>query len=233
MMFKRDLQYYTEHDLPVTAYQKAAQVWDNRLGSARVQAKNWRLIAFGLLLLCLINMVLIGWLMSAAQVTPYIVEIDTQGRIHTIAAATQLYQPSEAQITYHLEDFIKNLRSVSMDPVVVRKNWLAVYDYLEGDAVQRVSSYAQNNDPFKRIGQQTVAIDVTSIVKASDKSYQIRWIEHTYEHGVRKSKDYYTSLVTLKRSKPKTEDMLRKNPLGLYITSLNWSKDIPPQGRTQ
>ncbi|MEM7621412.1 MAG: conjugal transfer protein TrbF [Pseudomonadota bacterium] len=191
MMFKRDLQYYTEHDVPITAYQKAAQVM------------------------------------------PYIVEIDTKGRIHTITAATQFYQPSEAQITYHLEAFIKNLRSVSIDPIVVRQNWLAVYDYLEGDAVQRVSSYAQQNDPFKRIGQQTVAIDVTSIVKASDKSYQIRWIEHIYEHGVRKSKDYYTSLVTLKRSKPKTKDMLRKNPLGLYITSLNWSKDIPPQGRTQ
>ena len=36
---------------PVTAYQKAAQVWDERIGSARVQAKNWRLMAFGSLIL--------------------------------------------------------------------------------------------------------------------------------------------------------------------------------------
>jgi type IV secretory pathway TrbF-like protein len=35
----------------VTPYQKAAQVWDERIGSARVQAKNWRLIAFGSLIL--------------------------------------------------------------------------------------------------------------------------------------------------------------------------------------
>ena len=32
-------------------YQSAAQVWDDRIGSARVQAKNWRLMAFGCLTL--------------------------------------------------------------------------------------------------------------------------------------------------------------------------------------
>jgi type IV secretory pathway TrbF-like protein len=36
---------------PETPYQRAAQVWDDRIGSARVQAKNWRLMAFGSLAL--------------------------------------------------------------------------------------------------------------------------------------------------------------------------------------
>jgi len=35
-------------------YQSAAQVWDERIGSARVQAKNWRLMAFGCLMLALL-----------------------------------------------------------------------------------------------------------------------------------------------------------------------------------
>jgi len=30
-------------------YQRAAQEWDNRIGSAVVQAKNWRMAAFGAL----------------------------------------------------------------------------------------------------------------------------------------------------------------------------------------
>ena len=32
---------------PETPYQRAAQAWDERIGSARVQARNWRLMAFG------------------------------------------------------------------------------------------------------------------------------------------------------------------------------------------
>src|SRR3546814_3308322 len=42
---------YGQTPEPVTPYQKAAQLWDERIGSARVQARNWRLMAFGSLAL--------------------------------------------------------------------------------------------------------------------------------------------------------------------------------------
>ncbi len=50
-MFKRSAVHYGRTPQPVTPYQKAAQVWDDRIGSARVQARNWRLMAFGCLFL--------------------------------------------------------------------------------------------------------------------------------------------------------------------------------------
>jgi len=46
-MFRRPSVHYGRMPEPVTPYQKAAQVWDERIGSARVQARNWRLMAFG------------------------------------------------------------------------------------------------------------------------------------------------------------------------------------------
>ena len=49
MIFKRTHLHYGQSERPVTPYQKAAQVWDQRIGSARVQARNWRLMAFGCL----------------------------------------------------------------------------------------------------------------------------------------------------------------------------------------
>ena len=49
MLFKRSHLHYGQTEAPVTPYQKAAQVWDERIGSARVQARNWRLLAFGCL----------------------------------------------------------------------------------------------------------------------------------------------------------------------------------------
>ena len=50
MLFRRASVRYGRTPEPETPYQKAAQVWDERIGSARVQARNWRLIAFGNLL---------------------------------------------------------------------------------------------------------------------------------------------------------------------------------------
>src|SRR5580692_10843956 len=54
MRFKRPGVRYSDTPPPATPYQAAAQVWDERLGSARVQAKNWRLMAFGCLTLAVL-----------------------------------------------------------------------------------------------------------------------------------------------------------------------------------
>ena len=42
MRFKRPHARYAESPEPVTPYQAAAQAWDERIGSARVQANTWR-----------------------------------------------------------------------------------------------------------------------------------------------------------------------------------------------
>ena len=46
-MFKRPSTHYGKAPEPETPYQRAGQVWDERIGAPRVQAKNWRLMAFG------------------------------------------------------------------------------------------------------------------------------------------------------------------------------------------
>ena len=50
-LFRRPSVHYGQTPAPETPYQRATQVWDERIGSARVQARNWRLIAFGNLVL--------------------------------------------------------------------------------------------------------------------------------------------------------------------------------------
>ena len=50
-MFRRPSTHYGKAPEPETPYQRAAQVWDDRIGSARVQARNWRYMAFGSLFL--------------------------------------------------------------------------------------------------------------------------------------------------------------------------------------
>src|SRR3546814_20211722 len=45
-MFRRATNRYGDTPEPVTPYQKAPQLWAERLGPSRVQATNWRLMAF-------------------------------------------------------------------------------------------------------------------------------------------------------------------------------------------
>src|SRR5258705_6849502 len=72
MTFKRASLSYGDTPQPVTPYQRAAQVWDERIGSARVQAHNWRLMAVGSLGLALLLATLLLWLGSARFPPPLI-----------------------------------------------------------------------------------------------------------------------------------------------------------------
>ena len=225
-MFKRATQAYGDTPQPVTPYQKAAQVWDDRIGSARVQAKNWRLMAFGCLALSFGLAGGLVWQSEQSRVTPYVVEVDKLGGVEAVGPAIRPYQPTDAEIAYHLARFITDVRSLPIDPIVVRRNWLEAYDYATARAANVLNDYARQNDPFKSVGEKSVTADVTSVVRASDSSFQVKWTEQTYDHGTLARTDHYTAILSVVVQQPHDADTLRKNPLGIYVHGLNWSRDI-------
>lgn len=227
--FKRAGVRYATTPEPETPYQKAAQVWDERLGSARVQAKNWRLMAFGCLGLTVLSSAGLVWQAGQSQVTPYVVEVDRIGDVHAVGAAAQAYQPNDAQIAYQLAQFINNVRSLPLDPIVVRQDWLNAYEYTTDRGAAVLNDFARANDPFGKVGKQTVAVEVTSVVRASPDSFQIRWIERRYEQGALTSTDRWTGILSIVLQPPRSEERLRKNPLGIYVNGLNWSRELGQQ----
>ena len=129
MIFRRPSVRYSKTPEPVTPYQKAAQVWDERIGSARVQARNWRLMAFGSLLLSGGLSAALGWQSTQGTIIPYVVEVDRLGAAQAVAPATADFRPTDPQIAYHLSRFIENVRQIPADPIVLRQNWLHAYDF--------------------------------------------------------------------------------------------------------
>ena len=224
--FHRPSVRYGDTPKPVTPYQKAAQVWDERLGSSRVQAHNWRLAALGSTGLSVLLGLILSVFVGRSSVVPYVVEVDRLGEVRAVGPAFEAYQPSDAQIAHFLARFIENVRSISIDPVVVRTNWLQAYDYVTDRGAQALNEYAREVDPFTKIGARTAAVEVTSVVRASGDSFEIRWKEATYENGAVAKTERFTGVVTIILKAPTTAETLRKNPLGLYVHSLNWSRDL-------
>lgn len=126
MFFKRAVQRYGRTPEPETPYQRAGQLWDERIGSARVQARNWRLMAFGGLALSTAMSAGLIWQSLQSRVTPYVVEVDRLGEARAVTEAEAGFRPSDPQIAWHLAKFIENVRSVSLDPVLMRKDWLGL-----------------------------------------------------------------------------------------------------------
>ena len=226
MRFKRPLVRYSDTPAPVTPYQAAAQAWDERIGSARVQARNWRFMAFGCLSLALLMAGGLVWRSAQSIVTPYVVEVDQAGQVRAVGEAATPYRPGDAQIAHHLARFITDVRSLSIDPIVVRRNWLEAYDYTTDRGAATLNDYARTNDPFSRIGQNSVAVEVTSVVRASDSSFQVRWIERAFVNGAPAGTERWTAVLSIVLQPPRSEERLRKNPLGIYVNGLSWSREL-------
>lgn len=226
MLFKRPIQRYGVTPEPTTPYQKAAQLWDERIGSARVQAKNWRLMAFGCLAVSAGLASGLLWQSTQSRVIPYVVEVDKFGEARAVAPAVQNYQPADAQIAWHLARFVADVRSISTDPVLVRQNWLSAYDFVTGRAALFLNDYAKKNDPFGQIGARSVSVQVTSVVRASDSSFQVKWTEQVFERGSLARTERWTAILTVILQPPRTADALRKNPLGLLVNAIDWSREL-------
>jgi len=225
-MFKRPSIRYGKTPQAETPYPRAAQVWDERIGSARVQARNWRWMAFGCLALAMGLSGGVIWQAGRSTITPYVVEIDTLGETRAVGPAIAAYEPTDAQIAYHLARFIENVRSLAIDPIVVRQNWLRAYDYATAQAANTLNEYARENDPVSKVGQRTVTVEVISVVRSSGDSFDVRWREQAYENGTLAGTTRYTAVLSIVLQRPRTEEALRKNPLGIYIHALNWSRDL-------
>ncbi len=225
-MFKRPSTHYGKTPQPDTPYQKAAQVWDDRIGSARVQAKNWRFMAFGSLLLAGGFAAALVWQSARGTIVPWVVQVDRLGQSQAVAPAVADYRPTDPQIAWHLARFIEQIRSIPADPIIVRQNWLRAYDFTTDRGALALNDYARSNDPFTKVGKQQIAVDVSSVIRASPDSFRVAWTERRYQDGSLAETSRWTAILTVVVQPPRDAERLRKNPLGVFVNAINWSREL-------
>ena len=224
--FRRPNDRYGSSAPVETPYQRASQEWDRRIGAPVIQARNWRLMAFA------------GWAVAAlavggliyqgsnTRIATYVVPIDKYGRPGRIEMADRAYTPSSAEIGYFLADWVTRTRSESIDPIVIRDNWTGAYRFVVGPAIGQLNDYAKTHDPFANAGSQAVSVEIVSVLQRSPATYQVQWRETTFDQGVSSSSVNWTGLFTTKIDPPKNEAELRANPLGVFITAFQWSREL-------
>ena len=225
-LFKRPATHYGKTPEPETPYQKAAQIWDERIGSARVQAKNWRHMAFGSLVLSAGFAAALVWQSTTGTVVPWVVQVDNLGQAQTVAPASADYQPTDPQVAWHLARFIEQTRSIPADPIIVRQNWLRAYEWTTDRGAAALNDYARANDPFTRVGRQQIAVEVSSVIRASPDSFRVAWTERHYENGQLSTAARWTAILTIVIQTPRDAERLRANPLGIYVNAINWSREM-------
>ena len=144
----------------------------------------------------------------------------------TAAPAIADYKPTDPQIAWHLARFIEQVRSIPADPIVLRQDWLRAYDWTTDQGAAALNDYARANDPFSRVGKQQVAVDISSVIRASPDSFRVAWVERLYEDGQLSGTQRWTAILTIVTQLPSDAERLRANPLGIYVNAINWSREM-------
>lgn len=224
MPFRAPAQSYAG-PAPETPYARATQEWDARMGAAVLSARAWRRIAVGAMAVA--GVMAIGATIVALQKRTFlnVVEVSPEGQVLSVRTADGAWKPTEAQIAYHLGRFVRLVRSLPTDGVVLKQNWLEAYKLLTPGAAAHLTDLARSDDPFMALGRVGRTIHIRSVIQRSDHAWEVSWIERaTNETGVDDVAVYSGVFSTALRT-PHTADEIATNPLGLLITDFSWSRE--------
>ncbi len=208
-------------------YRRARQEWDDRLGSAIVHARNWRMatfVALGGLLLSILGMIYLG---KQPKAVPHIIEVDHLGAAsYRGPVGGSQYTPSDAAIRYHLQRFVEDTRSISSDAAVLKKNWLDAYTAVSPKGANMLTAWVQapEHDPFKRAEQGRVTLETVAAVRVSQDTWQLDWRETSWDtHGARTGEPVlWRGMFKVLLQPPQSDVEMAKNPIGLYVDEFHW-----------
>lgn len=225
-MFRRSSTRYGTTSGPVTPYDKGVAEWSERTGSALVQARNWRLGFFGMLLLS--SGLAAGLVRQSARgtIVPWVVQVDKLGQVMAVGPANGDYHPTDPVVARDLADFIWDVRSIPADASVVRRNWLTAYAFVTEKGHAALDNYARSDDPFAKVGGEQVEVDVESVVRASDSSFQVIWRERHIRDGGIAETQRWRAFLTVEINPPTDPTHFKVNPLGIWVDAINWSKEL-------
>lgn len=211
---------------PETPYQKYGQAFDLGIGAAKAQAANWRRMALGLLGLSAGLAGALVWLSVQGTVTPWIVQVDRQGEIQAVGPAQRGYAPTDDQVRSALGRLIRDVRSISSDGVMVSQAWDQAYAMVDGDAARFITDYANAIDLKSQVGKAQVAVEITSVLRASPKSFRAAWIERRYVNGQLAATERWSAILTVELRRPRTDREILANGLGVRVTALTWAREF-------
>ena len=197
--------------------------------------RNWQLTAFASLgLLAVVTVAYIA-LASSARVQLLVVEVDELGQVRGFEEVGNVYTAREAVTDATLRHFVRNLRTVYADPAAQRDLIVSAYAYADGSTQEWLNGYFSDpeNDPRRLMRQLARRVEIKSVIRvpgtegyeadgSGSDSWKLTWVEVETPRGTdTQRRSAWEAYLTVKQV---PEAVRPHNPLGLYVTAINWSR---------
>ncbi len=213
---------------PENPYLAGRLEWNERYHGFLRAKRNWQIIAVVALVVNAVLGLGILWQSSQSRVTPYVVEIDELGQTLVVGPADKARAADPRLVRYQVADFIRKTRSIVADGAAEKQFLDTAYAHATGAATRFLNDHFKVHNPFLRMRERTVSVEITSVLSlpASD-SWQIQWTEiHRGLDGAVLTRERWQAVLNVEIRPAATPEVIEQNPLGLYVTDIQWTKQL-------
>jgi type IV secretory pathway TrbF-like protein len=214
---------------PTNPYVEARREWNERYGDYIYQAQHWRTMAIICGLVALIAVAGVAYIGAQSKIIPYVVEVDKLGAAAAITRADSAGTVDQRVIKAYLARFVADWRSVTVDRQAQKGAIDRVYAMLPSGSVAlgKINDHFRGNNPFTAASKRSVGVAVTNLLPLSEHTWQVEWQEVTRDtRGDVQSNVRMKVSIIVGITPPTDERLILINPLGVYITDLNWSQQL-------
>src|SRR5712691_49196 len=189
----------------------------------------WILLAVNAGISCIL-LIAVAMLMLRPHTIPYVVMVDGKGE--PVGAAQPVLGTqalNDVVIKWAISEFIRNAKTVSANLDEEKELLRNAYAFASRQAAKALDDYYHDgeHDPFS-IGQKgwvEVRITRAPLRLPAPDTYEVDWVEthHDYNSDLTSSTSWRATLKAITAT-PDSKD--GRDPIGLYITSLDWSPEV-------
>lgn len=214
-------------------YLNARKQWNFIMGDMVASRQLWQFVGLMGLLIGLGGVAGMIYIGSQSKFVPYLVEVDKLGETVAVGRADVAQPADERIIKAMLASFLTNARTVTADVALQRKYILDVYSMLgtQDPATMKMNEWLNGtpeSTPFKRAETVLVSVEVKSVLRQTENSWQIDWVETTRTHdgALAQPPRNMKGIFNIYTVPPTKEEQLLRNPIGLFIKDFSWSAAI-------
>ena len=211
------------------SYLVARAAWDERYGDLITRARNWRAAFFAICVLTGLLCIALVAEMRRSHVVPFVVAVNDLHQVVGMGLADETSGANPLLVQARLQQYIENARSVSSDPLVLKDRLTSVFDgtVLSSPAFNYLQELWRNDSPFTRAETETVQVSVHNVTQLSPTSYEVNWTEvRRDKSGNTFATEQWKGVLGVVISPPKDVDAARRNPLGIFVNSVTWSRSV-------
>ena len=203
----------------------------NAFGDLARGKRNWQVMAFALAgTLGVVSLAYVR-LASSSRVVPYVVEVDRLGQIIAVGTAEQMATPDQRLMASQLAQFVRAIRTVLPASAAAGQAEMirSGYAFVAPEAAGFLNDYFANprNDPRVLGTRLTRQVNVAGVLRVPNSEvWRLQWteVERSTQPGGPTRTTAWEGYATVKLMPPMTAEAVQSNPLGLYVTTINWTQ---------